>query len=111
MSEEQAGQFLLEQCVTSREGQEKPSLDWVIETMLDKDRLAEILLQMACDQCGHTWSQLFDIVSFINRELDDYLSNLLQQIHVLACTYGWSEQQILALSAQRRAAYLEMVMA
>jgi hypothetical protein len=33
---------------------------------------------------------------------------LLAEVHSLARAYGWTEPEILALSPQRRAAYLEM---
>ncbi|HUD55174.1 MAG TPA: hypothetical protein VMR02_08095 [Terracidiphilus sp.] len=36
---------------------------------------------------------------------------LLYEVHTLAAAYGWSEREILSLSAPRRALYLEMVRA
>jgi hypothetical protein len=110
LSEEQAGQFILEHCVAVQDNLEKPALERVLEAMLKHDPLTEIMLRLQCEPCGYVWSQLLDIIRFFQIEVDDFAQTLLQQVHILARAYGWSEQQILGLSAQRRSAYLGMVM-
>lgn len=111
MPEDQVQQFIMENCVHVRDGQDIPSLDGIIDAMVQQDPLAEILLQMQCEQCGHQWPLLLDIVSFFQQELDDYARSLLQQVHILASAYGWSEQEILSLSTKRRLTYMEMLAA
>jgi hypothetical protein len=81
-----------------------------IESRLAKaDPQADIELDLACEVCGHKWQTAFDIASFFWEEIEARAKQLLQEIHQLASAYGWTEQQILALSDTRRSAYLEMV--
>ena len=43
--------------------------------------------------------------------MEAHARRLLLDVHQLASAYGWSEMEILSLSATRRNAYLEMVRA
>lgn len=70
---------------------------------------AEILLDCRCAACGHEWQVVFDIVSFLVDELGTLARRLVSEVHVLALGYGWSEAEVLAMSARRRLAYLEML--
>jgi T4 bacteriophage base plate protein len=74
------------------------------------DPQAEVLLNLNCPTCGHDWQALFDIVSFFWTELDALARRLLQEVHILAKTYGWCEADILSMSATRRQLYLDMVL-
>lgn len=81
-----------------------------IETrMAEADPQADIELDIACVACGHTWQAMFDIAAFFWEEVEASAKRLLQEVHLLASSYGWSEDEVLALSDVRRAAYLEMV--
>lgn len=73
------------------------------------DPQADLQLLLDCPACGHQWSALFDIVSFFWRELDAWARRTLRDVHTLAWAYGWREAEILDLSAERRALYLELV--
>ena len=42
-------------------------------------------------------------------EIDARARALLGEVHLLAAAYGWTEREILALGAERRASYLSMV--
>jgi hypothetical protein len=42
-------------------------------------------------------------------ELQARATALLADVHVLASAYGWTEPQVLSLSPERRAAYLELI--
>jgi hypothetical protein len=77
--------------------------------MGEHDPQAEILLNLSCPECGHRWQSLFDIGGFFWTELDAIVRQLVRQVHILACAYGWRESDILALSAGRRQLYLEML--
>jgi hypothetical protein len=70
---------------------------------------AEIRVQLHCAQCKSCPSLDLDIGRFFLREIASSARRLLTDIHELASAYGWSEQSILAMSAVRRAAYLEML--
>ncbi len=70
---------------------------------------AEIRLQLECAAChSRLWLDL-DMARFFLREIADAARRLMRDIHELASAYGWSEQSIAAMSATRRAAYLEML--
>lgn len=71
------------------------------------DPQAEVLLELNCSSCGHRWMTVFDIVTFFWKEISVYAKRLLEDVVVLARTYGWRERDILGLSPVRRRFYLE----
>ena len=73
------------------------------------DPAAEISLSLACEACGQSWAAPCDIGSLLWDEIDAQARILIRDIDTLARAYGWTEPDILALSPQRRAAYLGMV--
>lgn len=80
----------------------------VAENMAQADPHADITFAVTCPACGHTWQAIFDIVTFFWREITAWSHRILQEVHLLASAYGWSEADILALSPWRRRCYLEM---
>lgn len=81
----------------------------VMDEMAKTDPQADVQVALACPACRHQWSTTFDILSYLWSEIDDWAQRLLRDIHALASVYGWSEGDILALSARRRRLYLEMI--
>lgn len=67
-------------------------------------------LKLHCAGCDGSWLVDFDPGSFIWDELDTSANALLDDVHLLAGAYGWSEPQVLALSETRRDAYLARVL-
>lgn len=114
----EAQRRLLRRCILQVELQDK-SIDTdelpdsVIEALFQRmeilDPLAEIRFNLQCPRCSHRWSALFDIVTFLWSELDEWAKRTLQSVHLLARAYGWSEAAILNLSPVRRQIYLAMV--
>jgi hypothetical protein len=95
-----------------------PPTDWPNDTvaalgraMLQADPQAEITLAISCPSCGHAWEMLFDIAHFFWNEIAAEARRILREIDALARAYGWSEREILGLSAARRQSYLELVAA
>jgi hypothetical protein len=84
-------------------------LDSVEERMAGADPQADVLLRAACDSCRHEWDAVFDIPSFLWREIDSWARRTIQDVHTLAAAYGWSEESILGMSSWRRRCYLEIV--
>jgi hypothetical protein len=80
----------------------------IAESMLEHDPQAEMRLALHCHACQHTWSAVFDIVSFFWAEIEAQAKRLLREVHTLAKAYGWREADILALSPVRRQCYLEL---
>lgn len=108
-----ARRFLAERCIQVSSDGARPELTMKeveqIEAALAAQSSTEILLDFVCLDCRHAWERPFDIVSILWLELDSRARRALQEIHALARAYGWTEKEVLALSPQRRAAYLEMV--
>lgn len=81
----------------------------VVERMAQADPQADVHLALTCPRCDHRWSSVFDIASFIWREINAWAFRILREVHALASAYGWREADILAMSPCRRQIYLEMV--
>jgi hypothetical protein len=84
-------------------------VELVAERMGEVDAQADVQVPLSCASCGHTWLADFDIGSFLWREIETTAVRLLDEVHTLASVYGWREADILALSAPRRHAYLQMI--
>jgi hypothetical protein len=76
--------------------------------MEEKDPQANINIDLNCPACGHSWEVMFDIGSYLWHEINSWAERMLQTIHVLASTYGWSEEAILNMSPVRRQIYVTM---
>jgi hypothetical protein len=70
---------------------------------------AEATLDLTCPSCGQREQAVFDIAAFFWTEIVAQARRLLGEVHLLASAYGWRESDILAMSARRRQAYLEMI--
>jgi hypothetical protein len=87
----------------------EPLLAQLEQALGDADPQADVRLRLNCAACGHEWQSVFDIASFLWRELDAWAIRLLRDVHTLASTYGWREADILQMRPLRRQSYLEMV--
>jgi hypothetical protein len=76
--------------------------------MADADPQGDVELALECPSCGCAWRGPFDVASFLWSEVDAWSRRTLDDVHVLASAYGWSEEEILALGP-RRQHYLERV--
>jgi hypothetical protein len=112
-----AREKLLRRCVLEvRRGDEVlPPTAWPAEAlaavsaeMAAADPAADVTLGMTCPDCGTAWQVGLDAGTFLWAEVEHLAGRLLDDIHHLAAVYGWSEAEILAMSAVRRAAYVEM---
>jgi len=104
---------LLQQCCLSDSAETGMDLTSMLTeaegAMETLDPAADISLSLACEDCGHRSSASLDIGALLWSEIDVHARTLLFEVHRLARAYGWTEPEILALSPQRRAAYLDMV--
>jgi len=114
----QGREILLDRCLTEvrLDGKNQPVstlpeevVDTVIKRMADADPQADVQLSLDCPTCRHHWLAIFDIVSFLWREIDSLAKRILGEAHILARSYGWREADILAMSALRRQLYIEML--
>jgi hypothetical protein len=70
---------------------------------------ASVSFDLTCPECGAHWTATMDVGEVLWTELRARAERLLLEVDALARAYGWSEPQVLALSAARRAAYLQLV--
>jgi hypothetical protein len=110
--------LLLEECLISiQQGENEvtpaeapePVITAVVARMAEADPQADVRFDLTCPHCETAWSPPFDIVSFFWSEIDSWARRIVQEVHLLARAYGWSEAEILALSPLRRQLYLEQI--
>ena len=80
----------------------------IAQRMEELDPCADIQLNLACPVCKTAWTAQLDILAYLWAEITAHARRLLREVDSLARAYGWSEQDILAMSSQRRRAYLEL---
>jgi hypothetical protein len=79
------------------------------QRLASHDSAADITLEFSCPHCEKHSSQIFDIVTLLVKEVQNWARGMLQDIHALARAYGWSEDSILSMSAARRQTYIDLV--
>jgi hypothetical protein len=75
------------------------------------DPWSDLSLAVRCDACQRQWSEPLDVPALLWDEVQRRARALLDEVHLLAQAYGWTEDVILGLSDDRRAAYLQRVTA
>jgi hypothetical protein len=73
------------------------------------DPQAEALLDTTCPFCGASVTAALDATAFLSEEVARRGRYVLAEVHVLASTYGWSERDLLAMTAERRRTYLQLI--
>jgi hypothetical protein len=65
-------------------------------------------LLVRCPACGLDSSLPLDMPVLLWAEIEAQASALMRDVHALATSYGWTEGDVLDLSPQRRAVYLDL---
>ncbi len=108
-----AVQRLLQRCSgdgkTGKSHWTEEEIETVGEVMAAADPLAEIRLGFDCPTCTTHFDEDLDLASFLWAEIEALARRRLFEVHLLASAYGWSQDEILQLSAARREFYLQMV--
>jgi hypothetical protein len=73
------------------------------------DPNADLAFDVHCQACGQRGAAQLDAGELLWDEIVARAGALLAEVHVLARAYGWTEGEILALGARRRASYLSLV--
>lgn len=81
----------------------------ITQKMAEQDPQADITLNIQCPECNYRWTLVFDIMQYLWTEINDRTVKLLQDIYLLANTFGWSERSILDMSRFRRNLYVNMI--
>jgi hypothetical protein len=92
----------------------EPDPTWLarLEAALEAaDPHADVSLDLTCSACAGAWAVPFDIAGYVWTEIAARAQRLLDEVHCLARAYGWTEREILNLTEERRAAYLERALA
>ncbi len=114
----ESGKILLRRCILNvNKSDESISFEDIpddvkiklVQNIADRDPQAEILLNITCGSCSHSWQVMFDIVSFFWDEICAYAKRLLLEVHLIARAYGWKEADILSMSPIRRQFYMELI--
>lgn len=79
------------------------------ERMSELDPQADILLNLTCPSCQHSFLANFDIGDYFFKELVADSHQLFREAHVLALYYHWSETDILGMSSSKRRMYLRFL--
>jgi uncharacterized protein YbaR (Trm112 family) len=112
-----ARQILVSRCVLGarelgeeRRDEELPTaiIDIAVEAMAEVDPQADARLAALCPSCGDRRPVAFDIATFLWEEIRSWAGRTLRDVHALAKAYGWQEAEILAMSPERRQAYLDL---
>jgi hypothetical protein len=120
--EDEATRRLALRCIVSAERDGKPVdaaatagcldeavLDALGAAMAAADPQADLSVALRCAGCDAVFETDLDVASFVTAELAAAARRLFADVHTLARGYGWSESDILAMSAWRRRAYVEML--
>lgn len=108
------GRWLARQCVRPKQDPDltlelsDEDVSRIEDWLRDHHPLLEITLTILCPLCEYTWDQFLDVDDLIWRDIDMEARRLLEDVDRLARIYGWDEADILAMSPQRRARYLEL---
>jgi hypothetical protein len=86
-----------------------PVREQLAERIAAADPYADMSVELVCPACGAQWDSPLGIGEFVSVQLQWRARRLLREVDELARAYGWNEEQILALSQERRDAYLESV--
>jgi hypothetical protein len=78
------------------------------EALEAADPLAITWVELRCTQCAQGWKSQFDIAPALWSELERWALALLDEVACLARAFGWTERDILSMSAARRHRYLEL---
>lgn len=105
---EEGRALLLERCVADAALTREDEAS-IAARIAEADPDSWIELVVTCPACAQEWNAPFDIVSFLWAEVDACVRQLMGEVHALASAYGWSERDVLALSAARRESYLALV--
>jgi hypothetical protein len=109
---DRAALALLARCLVGDASGDLGALVGEVEAGLEElDSAADFEIELRCEACGAGWADSLEVAGLLWDEVDARARLLLRQIHVLAAGYGWTESEILSLSARRRALYAEMASA
>jgi hypothetical protein len=106
-----AARSLLALCVSPPRGAESFDANALTELGTHLETLdpgATVSFALLCPACRHSWPAAVDVGEALWGELQRAAEKIFVDIDVLARAYGWTEADVLGMSAIRRAAYLQL---
>lgn len=83
---------------------------WILERVMQQEAPdLDLKMETACPECGRGFATPFDVQDFFFGELRASLDLLYRQVHYLAYHYHWSETEIMAMTKEKRMAYIEIL--
>ncbi len=82
------------------------AVEAALETL---DPLTALAVAAACPCCGESSVHEVDVAALALARLAAAQCRTIEEVHVLACRYHWSEAEALAVPARRRARYLALL--
>lgn len=73
------------------------------------DPLGHLVLGITCPTCSAVSEPIVDPSALLWQGLQEFAERVINEVHVLARAYGWSERDILGLPTARRRQYLALV--
>lgn len=81
--------------------------DEIEDALAAADPRADVQIALTCPACAHAWLLRFDAIAFLWSDVAAGAERVLADVDTLARAFGWNETEILAMSARRRALYVE----
>jgi hypothetical protein len=82
--------------------------DAIEDALAAADPLAEIEIAGTCTECGSPVSSVGDLAGTWLARVRRRVDELLEEIHLLASRYHWSEKEILEVPDSRRRVYIDL---
>ncbi len=89
----------------------RPDRDTVITALESAVAGLGLEIGAACTECGATLVLPLNVAEFLDCELRARAATLLDEVHLIATSYHWSEADILGLPRPRRQDYLRRILA
>ena len=79
------------------------------EALAAADPLLDFGVACVCPECGESTEREVDLEGIALQRLAARQHAVLREVHALASRYGWTEAEIFAVAAPRRARYLDLI--
>lgn len=88
---------------------EPRDIDVIAEALAERDPLVAFTIAYDCPCCGASSETAIDLERLAIQRLIAFQQGLLKDVHALASRYGWTETEVLAIPAPRRARYRALI--
>jgi hypothetical protein len=112
-----ARQAMLGRCIIATRKDQPIPLSEVPEELIQEalgriekqDPQSDITFKNKCSECKTVWTSTFDVLEYFWTELNAFSLRLQDDVHRMAQAYGWTEDIIIAMPADRRKRYVDLI--